>query len=652
LAKSRSICKLGDNFWNGSDLINTLTNKAGWFIFSYSPQYKSLISWSPNALEVLGAKDTDIARDGNLFLRYLHPDDRFELLTDLEKCLRGEKEYRATYRWIRPDTDQMRWLHCRASLETHEDIDLFEGGIIDLSRELETYGGLSASGSLESILDAFSHYVIILDKDLRILNIIQPEGIPAFNFEDDQFRLDSLHTGKSLLDCFSNSELRDRYKIVLNQILVQKQDSFQTRVFNEDAVYNLNITPLRQDATVIGLVIRVSEISDRVRLEEEIDQLRQSEGSRLIATGAAYSFRNCLQGIIGQATAIQNHPENIEIVSHCSTAIIDSASQAARLTALLCANRYSRNQFLGPVDLNLAVLNAVNNIEDLFASEKKLGLMLGTPKLVIAKENKLISIIEALLRYFRELPRNCEKIAVKTLNALTGPAHPEAPRAANYSKLIISTKTAPLSAGEIQRQIEGLSLGPFESQQSGKFLPSKGAKHFSFQNFLNEIDGEIRVENNSLIGCRVTLWIPSEKREKSLTVSLPASTSAPKKPEILVIDHNQEILETMQIILSDLGHSTLISNNPDEALELVKEHGKGLKVIFIEAFMPETNGASVIRRVKKLHKDIIVICFSSILPEATGSMLKAGADQTILKPVKMDVIERVLKQVLQKSEAA
>lgn len=122
-------CRLGA----GGSVISSLTRDAGLFIFSFSPEYRSLISWSDNAQSILGVSDISIMRGGDLFLRYVHNDDRFATLSSLEQALSKKENYCSIYRWIRPDNNELRWLYCRATHREVGNSSLLEGFIMDIS---------------------------------------------------------------------------------------------------------------------------------------------------------------------------------------------------------------------------------------------------------------------------------------------------------------------------------------------------------------------------------------------------------------------------------------------------------------------------------------------------------------------------------------
>ena len=169
--------------WNGGGIIESLTDRSHLFIFAYSPQHRALISWSKNAEEVLGVKDISIARDGNLFLRHVHPDDRFLLMTDLENALKGKESYRATYRWIRPDNNELRWLHCRAQLVRRETEEVFEGIMIDLSHEFTgSVAKVAGADSVATVLAAIRQRNAALGRRIVVAGSVAVMCAGAFWF--------------------------------------------------------------------------------------------------------------------------------------------------------------------------------------------------------------------------------------------------------------------------------------------------------------------------------------------------------------------------------------------------------------------------------------------------------------------------------------
>jgi CheY-like chemotaxis protein len=139
--------------WSGRGMIDTLTDNSQLFLFAYSPTQRSMLSWSRNAARILGVRDQEIAGDRMLFLRHVHPQDRMFLLSELARSLREKCQYIVTYRWIRPDNQEIRMLHCRAATSAGSIDPAFEGVILDISNEFPSALGRSGAGeAVESYL--------------------------------------------------------------------------------------------------------------------------------------------------------------------------------------------------------------------------------------------------------------------------------------------------------------------------------------------------------------------------------------------------------------------------------------------------------------------------------------------------------------------
>ena len=123
--------------WSEQGIIEHLTSACDVFLFSYSPTLDNLLSWSGNAHIVLGLSNNEVSTHGNLFMRHVHPDDKFMLMSQLEKAFEGSGLLSFSYRWQRPDKNRTTTLFCRGALNKNaynkKYGPSFDGLIIDIS---------------------------------------------------------------------------------------------------------------------------------------------------------------------------------------------------------------------------------------------------------------------------------------------------------------------------------------------------------------------------------------------------------------------------------------------------------------------------------------------------------------------------------------
>jgi PAS domain S-box-containing protein len=128
----------------------------------------------------------------------------------------------------------------------------------------------------------------------------------------------------------------------------------------------------RQDGTIVqveafctvseflgqaAVLITVLDISDRVRLEDQLRQSQKMEAVGRLAGGIAHDFNNLLAAIRGNAELLLHQNGADAALAAEMRDILDAADKGASLTRQLLA--FSRHQVLQPVplDLNVVVAN-------------------------------------------------------------------------------------------------------------------------------------------------------------------------------------------------------------------------------------------------------------------------------------------------------
>ena len=660
---------LGDNWpfsQSGADILNSLTEAADVFVFAYSPTLKSLVSWTDNAQSVLGARDVSITREANAFLRYMHPDDRFVLLDDFEQALKGERAYRATYRWIRPDTNATHWLHCRGKIFRSEDEKLLKGIIVDITQELSSSSsGLTAADSLDGILNAFPQCILTLDSDLRILRVNKdPEeflGEPAnFWFGDEQFEHEKLLPGRKLLDAFSDVRLRENFESDLLAVLTGARASLTKRFFSEGrSAAKLEISPIAVRGAPQGLLIVLSDVSEVVRLERRVNQLEKMEGLRNLAIGLANNFNNALQSIIGQAATIRDNLNDEHLIEHASQVIVDVAQKASALTDQLLHLGSQSGESPTRVDLNIAVMSAVNRIEDIFSGGFKVAVSLGSPPPIYGDSERIEQAIESALRGLPDLTAREGSVSIGTQLAFVGEHEVAGLTSGSYAQLTLHVLDPKADTGEEAHDTRGPKR-PFMNFAGND--PRKADLHSNEQlsqalMILEKLGGTIQHQRSTKSGSFISLYFPAvpvaESDMPPRPTETPAITSKPSQaPEILIVDDDLTVLETIAAVLRGANYHCLTAATYRQALVHAKKHGHTLQLILLDALMPEMDGAKLLKRLKRIRPEFRVIGFSGAPPEVTKKLLDAGAMRVLRKPIDPIRLREVVGETVKAQRAA
>lgn len=218
--------------------------------------------------------------------------------------------------------------------------------------------------------------------------------------------------------------------------------------------FDVVASPLRDASGGLrGGTLVMRDISDRIRLNEQLRQAQKMEAVGLLAGGMAHDFNNLLNVISGYAEILD--AERILTGSKELEEIRRAVRRAAQLTSKLLA--FGRRQVLQPrvLDLNLVIAETADMLRRLIGEDVKVATELNArPGVVRADQTQLEQILMNLATNSRD-------------------AMPEG------GELIIRTDDAQLGALE-QRKYPYVKPGSFVQLSvidTGKGIPSDVMKH-------------------------------------------------------------------------------------------------------------------------------------------------------------------------------
>ena len=115
------------------------------------------------------------------------------------------------------------------------------------------------------------------------------------------------------------------------------------------------------------------------------------------------------------------------------------------------------------------------------------------------------------------------------------------------------------------------------------------------------------------------------------------------KKTVLIVDDESIIIEILYEFLEILGFHVIISYNGKDALE--KFQTEKIDFIITDIYMPEMDGTSLIKEIRKTDKDIIIIALSGYIEnERIREIMDIGANEYIEKPFSISHIKNALEK--------
>lgn len=299
----------------------------GVLAFTYNTETSSVTERSPNSIEVLGVAPQHLSIHGALFLAYVHPADRFGTEVLLDTALRDGTPYVATYRWIRPDSNEVRFIHCRAARIPAT--PLFKGMMIDITSEASK---LRADGDLAlSIGDLLKHLAlpgIALDNELTIRAVNLEPHHPALSLGVTDLDYEKLRPGVSLIDCVSRGDSRTKIQDTFEKLLTPHATPLSFTVDGFETIAH----PLYADGMVHGVAIFTLDKRGEHKALEHAAALEQE-------LKEAHSYRSlrshiitATQEIAGYGALITRHSRANPLLSAISDSLLQSIRELAATT--------------------------------------------------------------------------------------------------------------------------------------------------------------------------------------------------------------------------------------------------------------------------------------------------------------------------------
>ena len=123
------------------------------------------------------------------------------------------------------------------------------------------------------------------------------------------------------------------------------------------------------------------------------------------------------------------------------------------------------------------------------------------------------------------------------------------------------------------------------------------------------------------------------------------------KPRILLVDDDPDILDVLEITLSEENYDIIKATNGEDALHLIRS--KPLDLVLLDYNMPRMNGRQVCLEVKKdmllRHLPVIMVTGKGEVDDKING-IDAGADDYIVKPFEPKELLARIRMILRRTE--
>lgn len=430
-----------------------------------------------------------------------------------------------------------------------------------------------------------------------------------------------------------------------------------------DDRYIINtISPLYDErGRIIGTVGIAVDVTERRRLEEQLQQAQRLESIGQLAAGIAHDFNNILTAILGNANLARlTAPASLQPLL---AEIERGARRAAQIIKQLLAFARKSAIYMTPVDVNTLVREAVLFLRETI--DRRIDLVLelaeGLPP-VQADPTQLHQVLVNLVLNARDavLPileqSNPMKLADQPLviSVMTDFVHVE--RVPPHSLLnaglgdYVRITVHDTGVGMDKETMEHIFEPFFTTKGPGK---GAGLGLAMVYGIIAQHRGWINVYSEPGEGTAFRIYLPAMPAEPAAPTEGPCAPAvAEERPHgcetILAVDDEDSILSLLERSLPAYGYRLFTAQDGQEALDVYRRHKNEIDLILLDLSMPGMSGKEVLARLLEISPRAKMLIASGYIAgsQAVQGLLEAGACGYITKPYQLDELLQAIRRAL------
>ncbi|SDJ77838.1 MULTISPECIES: cell cycle histidine kinase CckA [Bradyrhizobium] len=406
-------------------------------------------------------------------------------------------------------------------------------------------------------------------------------------------------------------------------------------------------------------IVYLLETTERRALENQINQSQKMDMVGQLAGGIAHDFNNVLSAIMMANDFLLNAHKPTDPSFQDIMQIKQNATRAATLVRQLLA--FSRRQTLRPqvLDLGDALSDLTMLLRRLIGEKVKLDLVHGRDLWPIKVDvSQFEQVIVNLAVNARDAMPDGGKLTVKTANMTTEEAAQLSYKgmpAADYVRIDISDTGTGIPAEIVDKIFEPF----FSTKEVGK---GTGLGLSTVYGIVKQTGGFVYVDSEAGKGTSFHIFLPRHRPElevqpepQAANGSAKDAAAEPPKPRtdltgqgtILLVEDEDGLRSLNARGLRSRGYSVIEAANGIEAMEALEEKDGAVDLVVSDVVMPEMDGPTLLREMRKRNPNLKIIFVSGYAEEAFDKSLPENEQFAFLpKPFALSALVEKVKETM------
>jgi len=517
-----------------------------------------------------------------------------------------------------------------------------EGRVEERTEELR-----NSEEFLSNIVENIPAMVFIKDAaDLRFLKFNRA-GEELLGYSREEL------LGKSDYDFFPREEAdfftaKDREVLSTRRLLEIPKETIQTRHRGERILRTKKIPILDARGEARYLLGISDDITDQIRLQDQLLQAQKMESVGRLAGGVAHDFNNMLGLILGHAEMALDEVDPAQTIHHNLQEILTAAHRSADLTRQLLA--FARKQTVSPrnLDLNETVGGMLKMLRRLMGEDIDLLWKPGLDLWPIRVDpSQIDQVLANLCVNARDAVVGVGKVTIETGNVTLDEAYCRDHAGffpGRYVRLAVSDN----GCGMEKEVLEHLFEPFFTTKELGK---GTGLGLATVYGIVRQNRGFINVYSEPGQGTTFKIYLPRCDMEGAEEPPSPGEKKDLRGTEtVLLVEDEEAVLLLAKTILERHGYRVFTAPKPALAIHVAETFPDPIHLLITDVIMPGMNGRDLFKRLNLSRPGLKCIFMSGYTANviAHHGVLDEGI-HFLQKPFSVKALAEKVREVLDAS---
>jgi two-component system, cell cycle sensor histidine kinase and response regulator CckA len=399
-----------------------------------------------------------------------------------------------------------------------------------------------------------------------------------------------------------------------------------------------------ESGAAVGALSSARDVTESRSLEDQFRQAQKMEAVGQLAGGVAHDFNNQLSIISGFAELIRDKVTDDATISRYADNILLTAKRSADLAGQLLAFSRKGKFRSVPIDVHTIISEVVNILKHTIDRKITIRQQLNASPAVITGDPTQLqnALLNIALNARDAMPEGGDLIfatecAVLDKSYYAVKKYVIAP--GRYVRISVTDSGFGMDAETQSHLFEPFFTTKEKGKGTGMGLPA-------VYGIVKNHKGAINVYSESGHGTTVKLYLPAAEAEAGETiVEAPKAPATDRKLNILFVDDEEMMREMAQEMLQVFGHSVLLSENGQAAVELYKESFTSIDLVILDIIMPVMGGRAAFGALRRINPAVRVILSSGYsINEEAQQIIDEGALGFVQKPFTSSQIAEAIRK--------